>query len=188
MAPEPLTPTDYFEEALRLLARGGAKLVTIANLCEALQVTKGSFYHHFKSGPEFLRQVLAYWESAYADQLIAAAAEVDDPTARVAVLTEMASNLHHEAETAIRALARSEPFAAAVQRRVDERRMQAVLDALLAAGFTTAEAERYARMSLALLVGAQHVVASPDRRSVQQVLEAPADLLTAMLSQRLPTT
>lgn len=180
-----LTREDYFEEALRLLAEGGARAVTIAALCERLAVTKGSFYHHFESGPAFLRDTLRYWERTYAKRLAAAAAEVADPEARVHVLADMASNLHHEAETAIRALARSDTFAEEVQRRVDDERMEAVAATLRELGFSADDAERYAAMSLALLVGAQHLGA--DRRSVADVLRAPIDLLSGALTAQLPT-
>jgi AcrR family transcriptional regulator len=180
---EPRTPSDYFEEGLRLLARGGARAVTITNLCDGLGVTKGSFYHHFASGPAFLDALLRYWEREYADRLVASALEVEDPQERLAVLTEMAASLHHEAENAIRALARSEPFAAEVLHRVDDGRMRVTARSLREAGFSEADATRFATMSLALLVGAQQIAATPDRRAVLSVLQAPYDLLVATLAQ-----
>src|SRR5690606_19090818 len=100
-------------------------------------------------------------------------------------LADMASNLHHEAETAIRALARSDAFAEEVQRRVDDERMEAVAATLRELGFSADDAERYAAMSLALLVGAQHLGA--DRRSVADVLRAPVDFRCGALTALLPT-
>ena len=41
-----LNRNDYFEAGLDLLAEGGVQAQTIANLCERLAITKGSFYHH----------------------------------------------------------------------------------------------------------------------------------------------
>ena len=74
---------DYFEAGLGLLAEGGAKAVTIDNLCARLGTTKGSFYHHFESGPAFMGALLAYWEGEYSQHLAEAALAVDDPVERL---------------------------------------------------------------------------------------------------------
>jgi AcrR family transcriptional regulator len=100
LAVERLGRNDYFEAGLQLLAEGGAKIVTIGNLCHRLGVTKGSFYHHFESGPEFMRALLLYWESAYGRQLAEAALAVEDPLARIDVLKRLAADLNHDAESA----------------------------------------------------------------------------------------
>ena len=59
-----LNRNDYFEAGLDLLAEGGVQAQTIANLCERLGITKGSFYHHFSSLGDFRAQLLGYWEAA----------------------------------------------------------------------------------------------------------------------------
>lgn len=57
-----LSREDYFEVALDLLAKGGLGAVTLASMCEALEVTRGSFYYHFSGGiGDFMRQLLNYW-------------------------------------------------------------------------------------------------------------------------------
>jgi DNA-binding transcriptional regulator YbjK len=48
------TSGSCLEVAFRLLAEGGVEAVTVANLCEALGVTKGSFYYYFYNLPDFL--------------------------------------------------------------------------------------------------------------------------------------
>jgi AcrR family transcriptional regulator len=163
---ERLAKADYFEEALRLLAEGGAKRVTIANLCDALDVTKGSFYHHFTSGKEFMDQLLLYWEEAYSLALIAEARTIPDPVERLDSLMWMAAHFHHEAESAIRAYARSDAFAADLQHRVDEARIDIVAETLRANGLSSAAATQYARLALATLVGAQQTVHPPDTDTI----------------------
>ncbi len=49
-----LTQRDYFTVALRLLAAGSHEALTTAALCDELQVSKGSFYHHFGGWPGFV--------------------------------------------------------------------------------------------------------------------------------------
>src|SRR3712207_3571191 len=76
---ERASPQSYFEVAFGLLAEGGIKAVTIANLCERLRVTKGSFYHHFRSGPDFQQQLLDHWQNEHLARRSAQVDAVADP-------------------------------------------------------------------------------------------------------------
>ena len=165
------TQHDYFEAALGLLAEGGAKVVTIAKLCGRLDVTKGSFYHHFASGPDFMQQLLVYWEEHYGHELVARALAVADPGERIEVMKEMAVHLQHDAESAIRALARTDPFAAKVQRRMDADRVDVVQRTLEEAGFAPDVAEIKARAAVAILVGTQQLGLRNVGRHVREGLE-----------------
>ncbi|MDQ2725197.1 MAG: TetR/AcrR family transcriptional regulator [Actinomycetota bacterium] len=164
-----LQPTDYYETALRLLAEGGAALVTIDGLCERLAVTKGSFYHHFRNRPVFVRHMLLYWEEAYGRRLAEEALEVADPQARIARLEELAVTLNHGAERAIRILAATDPFAAEVQRRVDDGRSRIVAKTLSEAGLESEHARGLGEVGMTLLIGAQQM-GTHDQHRVGQVL------------------
>ena len=174
---ESRTREEYFAVALDLLAAGGAKAVTIAALCERLGVTKGSFYHHFTSGPAFLQDLLRHWESAFGTVLAREAVAVADPAERLATLRAMAVDLHHEAESAIRALARTDPFAAAVQQRVDAERLDVVAGTLEALGLPTDQAADLARLGLSLLVGAQQLETPVDRARLDRLLDVYQSML-----------
>ena len=67
---ERLTQDDYFREALAVLDEFGSDALTIAVLCDRLDVTKGSFYHHFGGMPGFITQLLEYWEREHSVRLI----------------------------------------------------------------------------------------------------------------------
>jgi AcrR family transcriptional regulator len=178
---ERLGRNDYFEAGLQLLAEGGAKVATIGNLCHRLGVTKGSFYHHFESGPEFMRALLLYWESAYGRQLAEAALAVEDPLARIDVLKRLAADLNHDAESAIRALARTDSFAGEVQRRLDANREDVVRRTLRDAGLSGPEARRLAGVGVGLLIGLQQMQRPVDRRRVREGLDEYQRWLEAQL-------
>lgn len=177
-----LSPESYYKVALDLLAQGGPKLLTIANLCDRLHVTTGSFYHHFTGRADFKRRVLLYWEQEYAQRLVREALDVRDPTARIDVLVEMSVNLHHDAESAIRAYARSDQFAAEVLRRVDASRRRVTVQTHLEAGFTKAEAELYATMGMSLLIGMQQISMPLNSRTRRAIFTAHRDQLEAALA------
>jgi AcrR family transcriptional regulator len=161
---------DYFEAGLALLAEGGAKAVTIDNLCARLGTTKGSFYHHFASGPAFMSALLAYWENEYSQHLAEAALAVDDPVERLELIGHVTVELNHEAESAIRALARTDPVAEEVQRRIDIDRARMLARTLREAGVDPAEARRLAHVALAVLIGLQQQTGPIDRAWVRDMV------------------
>jgi AcrR family transcriptional regulator len=160
--------TDYVVAALDVLAETGSEGLTIATLCRRLEVTKGSFYHHFAGMPAFTSALLRYWEREHSERLIAISAQTPDAVERIGVLTDIAVSLPHAAESAIRAWARSSPEVAQVQARVDRRRERHLDEAFRAVGLTPELARLQARMALALLIGAQHrgPVRKPDLRAM----------------------
>jgi AcrR family transcriptional regulator len=163
------TPTDYFEAALDLLAESGPPGVTIEGLCRLLGVTKGSFYHHFAGIPDFMGRLLAYWEKRGSDR---EALSVTNPSDVLALAKLTATwELHHGAESAIRALARIDPLAAEVQRRVDTSREYLLATTFAQVGIPKARATVLARMGIAILIGTQQREHPVDRRRLQDVFD-----------------
>jgi AcrR family transcriptional regulator len=168
---ERLTADDYFREALAVLGELGSQALTIASLCDRLQVTKGSFYHHFGGMPTFVDELLTYWEREHSERLIAISRAQPDPTLRITTLTEMAVNLPHASESAIRAWGRSNPEVAEVTARVDRRRERHVVDAIAAIGVDRTKARLLGRIAVDLLIGIQQREVPPDLKRVRQMYE-----------------
>jgi AcrR family transcriptional regulator len=154
---EGLNRSAYFSAAFTLLADGGHDALTIAALCRALKVTKGSFYHHFRDFSEFVDAVLAYWASEHATRLIALSASVADPTERFDLLKGIAISLPHGAEAAIRAWSWSNQSVALVQRQVDDARLAHLTQAGEEAGLGSERAALMAKISLSVLIGMQQL-------------------------------
>ena len=168
---ERLTAEDYFREALDVLGDYGSEALTIAVLCERLQVTKGSFYHHFGGMPGFVAQLLEYWEREHSERLIAISKAQPDPALRLSTLIELAVGLPHAPEAAIRAWGRSNAEVAEATARVDKRRERHVVDAVVAMGVERPRARLLGRISLNLLVGVQHREHPVDLKRLRQMFE-----------------
>ena len=168
---ERLTAERYFEEALELLGELGSQALTIAALCERLDVTKGSFYHHFRGMPNFVDELLAYWEREHSERLIALSQAESDSSLRISTITEMAVNLPHASESAIRAWGRSSPDVAAVVERVDGRRERHVLEPLEALGLPPERARILSRLALDLLIGIQTREVPPSPTRARELLQ-----------------
>lgn len=161
---------SYLEAALEVLAESGAEGLTIARLCTRLGVTKGSFYHHFNGMPELVTAVLAFWEDARSNQLIASSAQELDPYARAELLSRIAAGLPHAAEAALRSWGRGNAEVRAVVQRVDQTREDHIFESMCLAGMPTDQARLLAKTAMAVLVGTQQRENPVDVRSLQAML------------------
>jgi AcrR family transcriptional regulator len=184
-----LNRTKYFELGLDLLAEVGAKAVTIDALCTRLQVTKGSFYHHFSGVRDFMSQLLGYWEDTYGQRLAREALAVRGPAELIPLLKYGATyTVHHEAESAIRALALSDPEAAEMQRRVDQGREDLLVDAFVGAGMPPETAATVAHIGMAILIGTQQRERPVDRDRLFSMFQEYQRWVERSLAPEEPTT
>jgi AcrR family transcriptional regulator len=153
-----ITRDDWIEEGFRVLASEGDGALTVDSLCDRLERSKGSFYHHFEGRPGYVRALLEAWERQSTDRLIEtgrSGAPVEDRLRSVNRQATGAKNAR--LERAIRGWAAREPEAAKVQDRVDRRRL-AFLEELCAERMGAGDgAKRMARILQLVFVGAQHL-------------------------------
>ncbi|HEY3604810.1 MAG TPA: TetR/AcrR family transcriptional regulator [Sporichthyaceae bacterium] len=115
----------YFSTAGELLAEHGPGGLSVAAMVERLELTKGSFHHHFGALPTFVEELAAQWEQAQRDRLEGCLAERN--------AWRRLERLHADlltgpgmAETAWRAWAHSNTVVANAVRRVDDDRERAL--------------------------------------------------------------
>jgi AcrR family transcriptional regulator len=161
----------YFETALKILAEQGFTALTVPALCEALAITKGSFYHHFHGWDDFVAGLLAHWESEQTYRIFELTRQIEDPQARVEILAWLASNLPHAAEAAIRAWSKSDPHVAEAQQRVDEERIKFTLEVISAVIPDSPRARRLAKLGVALLVGMEELDPHIGARQLRKILD-----------------
>lgn len=152
-----LTREDWFTHGLRLLSEAGAPSLTIDQLARALQVTKGSFYHHFADFAAFKTALLAFYEHVSTQEVIATLEQEPTPGAKLHRLFAIAVLAPSAIERGIRVWSFQDPQARDVQARIDAQRV-AYVQALC--GAICAEAQPAALMgqlAYVILVGAQQV-------------------------------
>ncbi|MGQ0842847.1 MAG: TetR/AcrR family transcriptional regulator [Sporichthyaceae bacterium] len=166
---------SYFEVAFGLLAEGGAEAVTVVNLCDALGVTKGSFYYHFYNMPDFIEAFVEHWEQSFLAAMSEHVVEPDPLRQMGGVMTTIA-RLNHEAEAALRAWGHSNPVVEAAQTRIDLMGEQFV--AACASHFIADEqaVALVAHQAIALSIGLQHRPKPIDRMRYLQSIANLAEL------------
>lgn len=161
---------DYYRIALELLAEGGADALTMVHLCARLGVTTGSFYAHFGGIREFHASFLEHWAEGRVYALKEQVEKSIDPLARIDLLRNIAVSVNHEAESAIRGWARTNPVVAEFQRQVDETREEVLMQAFVDIGIDKKEARVLARIGLTILVGTQQIEVRVDRKRLATLL------------------
>ena len=151
---------DWFVAGVLLLAEFGPSSITVDGLCQKLDVTKGSFYHHFKNYDDFKVSFLNFYEEEGTLDIIARLQ--DRPSAEdklrglLDIIVEETSGTAVP-EIQLRAWAIQDPLVREVQTRVDARRI-AYVEGLLQEIFDdSALASRKARLMYAVLVGAEQM-------------------------------
>lgn len=151
------TPEMFFDQAMRTLAGPGLPALRIGRLCAAVGVTSGSFYHHFGNWDGFVAALLEHWAIEEVDRIVALVAGRPDPFERVELLKRLALTLPHEAETAIRRWAGTDPVVAAAQARVDDGRRAALREILAPVVPDAARRATLAEVGMSILVGHQQL-------------------------------
>lgn len=165
-----LGPKEWVREGAKVLAGSGVEAVKVEPIAKRLNVTKGSFYWHFKNRQALLDAILQHWVSAETDSVIEQV-EGNAGTAkeRLLHLFELTVEDDGQVERSIRAWAASDARAAAVLETVDRRRLSYTKGLFVDMGFAPFEAEVRARLVYYALI-ATFSLAS-DRRSRSERLK-----------------
>jgi AcrR family transcriptional regulator len=147
---------DWIEAALEILADDGVEAVRITRLAARLDVTRGSFYWHFKDRDDLLSALIAAWERRNTKALIGALEASEDLIGAVLAVFEIWMRDEPFAprlDAAMREWARRSPAVRRVVERADETRVKAISRAFERAGFATTEAFIRARILYFTQVG-----------------------------------
>jgi AcrR family transcriptional regulator len=156
------TKRDWLETGLDVLTRDGARALTIERLCGALDLTKGSFYHHFNGMKGFKKDLLAHFEAEHTIRFIdAAESSGEHAGTRLRrlldlVLDDLSGS--QGLEIAIRSWALQDGDARAVQERVDRTRTDYLRTLWRDLGGPEADAKPTAQLLYLTLIGAQQVI------------------------------
>lgn len=155
------TPTDWLDEGLAVLAVDGPDGLTIEALCRRLDVTKGSFHHHFDGYADFEARLLEHFESEGTVEIIEQVEREPTAAAKLRHLLDVVVAASREAEKdpeiAIRAWAQHDESVREVQRRVDERRIEYLRSLCREMGLDDARAERLSDLLYTVIVGCEQM-------------------------------
>ncbi len=151
---------DYFDAAMELLVTAGPGSIKVGSLCSMLGVTTGSFYGYFRGLEDFVEALLAARLSTQNRRLAELTASRALPAVRMAQLREVARDVPHQAEAALRTWAAGNGAVARLQQRLDRERVAILVEFLRPIVVTPEAAARLGDFGMVFLIGWQHRYAS----------------------------
>ncbi|MGW7480439.1 TetR/AcrR family transcriptional regulator [Nonomuraea muscovyensis] len=175
------TPREtWVEEGLRALAEGGVDAVRVESLAKALGVTKGGFYGYFADRDALLTEMLDTWERESVDDVLdrveREGGDVLDKVRLAGQLTFAGDRLL-PIDLAIRDWARRDQAVAERLRRVDNRRMQLLRDAISTFCPDPDEVEARSLLAFGAAIGSHLIAADHPGRTRAQVIARAGDLI-----------
>ena len=163
-----LGPSQWVKAAYAAFAEGGVDAVKVDALARSLEVTRGSFYWHFKNRDALLAQIVDRWLVLETLRVVDMAEAAGGPAAdRLWTVVESVRTDDGRFELAVRHWARSSDYAAGIVRTADEKRIAYLERLLIEHGVEAALAIRRARILYLAWLG--HYVALTDAGLAEMV-------------------
>ena len=178
---------DWTAAALDALAREGVAGVAVDRLARRLGASRGSFYWHFRDRRELVDAALEAWERTHTTELIAEAADIADPAARLrAVFAEVYERPVDEIEVALAATAQ-DPVVAPTFARVTRTRIAFLTRIFADLGLPDDDAAARAWLAYAFYIG-HHTLGRGDELAADrpQRLDAVLELLLSPAAAARP--
>jgi AcrR family transcriptional regulator len=148
-----LGPGDWLRAAFARLTQQGVEAVRVELLARDLDVSKGSFYWHFRDRGDLLEKMLAAWEKAEFDWLEGETTEAAAAT-RWARFIERTSNTQRTGmAVALAAWARQDEHVAVRVAAIEQKKAALIASVLHDIGFGRARAESWAGVILLVCLG-----------------------------------
>lgn len=175
------TPREtWVEEGLRALAAGGVDAVRVEALAATLGVTKGGFYGYFADRGALLEAILDAWERESVDDVLdRVEEETDDPVERAHLAGRLTFSTERllPIDLAVRDWARRDAAVAERLRRVDNRRMQLLRDAIGTIHDDPDDVEARSLLAFCAAIGTHFLAADHPGRTRAEVLQRASDLV-----------
>jgi AcrR family transcriptional regulator len=171
----------FFETGLEVLSDTGYGGLKLAEVCNRLGVTTGSFYHYFSSWAAYNEELVAHWMQVRTVRVVEAVRAEPDPRRRIDTLIQAGLTLPHGAEAAIRVWSSLDPEVHAVQAAVDQERFDIMYESAFEILKHKRQAQLFAAWGVYLLVGYEQATLPRDTDALQWIA---AQLLDALDSGR----
>ena len=162
------TKSDWIRHGLRTLAKDGANALKVGPMSAGLNVSRGSFYWHFRDIADFRSQLLRSWQERSTDRVIQELEAQKAEPGRLKHLLKRALATKRGLDRAIRSWALEDQDVAKVVATVDDRRIAYIAKMLIASGVESRQAHPRAAFMYWAYLG-QTMVMDPRHASLSAV-------------------
>ncbi|OBG37039.1 TetR/AcrR family transcriptional regulator [Mycolicibacter heraklionensis] len=179
-----LSRQAYFETGFEVLSDLGYGGLKLAEVCNRLGVTTGSFYHYFTSWPVYTRDLVQHWLDERTLQHVEFVRAIPDPRQRLDSLIQIGLTLPHGAEAAIRSWSSADARVHAVQAEVDQQRFDILFESAQEVLRDKRQAQLFANWAIYLLIGYEQALLPREASTFEWIA---AQLLDALDCGRFAT-
>ncbi|MEM7069133.1 MAG: TetR/AcrR family transcriptional regulator [Pseudomonadota bacterium] len=159
----------WTELGLSLLRKHGPTALTVEELCENAQKTRGSFYFHFETVDAFLEALAKQWQIQFTDEIV----KTSPPSeSRLDCLNLLAIRIDLDLERYIRELALKQKQVNTIVMQADTARIAWLAELYANSGqYAQQDAENLAKIEYAAFVGFKLVdpdMSAPESRSIYE--------------------
>ena len=179
-----LNRESWILAAFTILCENGIDAVRVEPLAKKLNVTKGSFYWHFKNRTELHNALLEYWEKEMTQSVLDAANEFHgSPRQRlITTLREIIGKERTKYDPFVRNWARNDPKVKKVVEYIDKIRLSFLHGLFVDIGFDKQQAEIRSRLMYYYIMGEVTVtIKEPMAKRMKNL-----DIKTEIMMQALP--
>jgi AcrR family transcriptional regulator len=145
---------DWLNIGIQALVEKGVETVRVEPLAKLLNVTRGSFYWHFKNRDDLLEEILREWEARNTKSIIEQIEGLNSsPVAKLLSLLEIAAEDDNLLEKAVRVWSVNDARAAVAIARVDEQRLDYLQNLFLQLGFSELDSKVRAQIAYSVRLG-----------------------------------
>lgn len=152
-----LSKEDWLKKGLQVLTTKGYTSLRLEYLCEQLEVTRGSFYHHFKDMDDYVEKLMQYWEENSNSIMKQAELHEGTPLEKLNKLQEGVFKISARLEVVIRAWATFNKTVLKYTRKIDRKRISFVAELYEAHGMSKEVAEITSKIEYATYIGVQNL-------------------------------
>lgn len=160
---------SYFATGLDVLSDLGYGGLKLAEVCNRLGVTTGSFYHYFPNWSAYTKELVTHWMQEQTVRVIEAARAEPDPRRRIDSLIKVGLGLPHSAEAAIRVWSSLDPHVHSIQSAVDQQRFDIMYESAYEILHDRRQAHVFAAWALFQLVGYEQTDVALDAAALEWI-------------------
>ena len=147
-----LSQEDWLQAARVVMTEQGIETVKVEVLARHLNVSKGSFYWHFKNRDDLLKRLLELWATS-TDWLITEASKASAPADKLKLLFQHIAELGVSGEASIHMWAQQDTLVEKRLKQVERKRLKFLEQLFKEAGFRKRQAKENAELCYLAFLG-----------------------------------
>lgn len=168
---------DWIDEGLKVLMEVGYEGIKIDRLCKRLDISIGSFYHHFKNIDDYVESMIRDWEGRTQSKVNDILEQDLPPEERIDRLHDASFETAPKLEVTIRAWSFQSPFIERCLDKMDRKRVRMLTGLFAEMGFGQDLARRLAEIDYASYLGVQTYSMNRSRHSARKLFAACTEMM-----------